>query len=117
MHQTDLHPPGYGERYAEYFRSYIATGKVAPEQMYAQRKDGERIPIKISASMAHLGGKTYVTGVFHDVTSEVAAAEEMRTRNQELERFVKITTGREIKMMELKRENEDLKRRAAGKKG
>jgi len=111
LHQPDLHPPGLGERYADYFRRYIASGKVVPEQMYAYRKDGTRIPVKISASMAEIGGRTLVTGVFHDVSEEVKAAQEMARRNQELEQFVKITTGREIKMVELKRENEAMRRR------
>lgn len=116
MDQPDLHPPGLGDRYAEYFRKYIATGKVVPEQMYAARKDGALVPIKISASIAKIGGRTLVTGVFHDVTAEVRAAEDLKRRNQELEQFVKVTTGREIKMMELKRENEELRKRLEAKK-
>ncbi len=116
MLQTELHPPGMGERYAEYFRKYITTGKVVPEQMYAARKDGSFVPVKISASMARVGGRTLVTGVFHDVTEEVRAAEDLKRRNQELEQFVKVTTGREIKMMELKRENEELRKRLEAKR-
>lgn len=116
LRQPDLHPPGLGDRYAEYFRTYIATGKVVPEQMYAARKDGTSVPIKLNASMAKIGGRTLVTGVFHDVTEEVRAAEALTRRNQELEQFVKVTTGREIRMMELKRENEDLRRKLEAKK-
>lgn len=117
MRQTELHPPGLGDRYAGYFRDYIATGKVVPEQMYAYRKDGTEVPIKISASLLRFGGRAYVAGTFRDVTTELQAADVMRKRNLELEQFVKLTTGRELRMLELKKENEALRKRLEGKKG
>jgi PAS domain S-box-containing protein len=117
MRQADLHPPGLGERYVGHFREYLATGKVAPEQMYAYRKDGTEVPIKISASSLRFGGRAYVAGVFRDVTLEIEAAEQMRKRNQELEQFAKLTTGRELRMLELKKENEALRKLVEGRKG
>jgi hypothetical protein len=68
-----------------------------------------------------------VLGVFaaaRDVTAQKRAEAEIAEqrgkdleRLAELERFQKLTVGRELKMIELKKEIEDLKKSATGGKG
>ena len=55
-----------------------------------------------------------VLGVFaaaRDVTEQMQAQREVVERLAELERFQRLTVGRELKMIELKKENEYLKKR------
>ncbi|OGI38130.1 MAG: hypothetical protein A2140_09475 [Candidatus Muproteobacteria bacterium RBG_16_62_13] len=68
LHQSKLHPPELAEYYRQKFRENSRPEGALIKDMLVQHRDGHRIPVEISASTLELGGKTYVQGIFRDVS-------------------------------------------------
>lgn len=73
------------------------------------RKDGKKVTADISGTVLKFKKKTIVLGIAIDVTNRIQASKELEKKNKELEKFTKLATGREIKMIELKKEIKQLK--------
>jgi PAS domain S-box-containing protein len=65
---------------------------------------GQEIPILKTVVKVKLGGKPHLVESFVDLTEQKQAEAEIRRNLEELERFTKLTIGREEKMIELKTE-------------
>ncbi|MBI2519102.1 MAG: PAS domain S-box protein [Bdellovibrio sp.] len=108
------------EKAREGYQQVFAKGSVSDYPLTIRHKDSRQTEVLYNASVyKDVRGK--VLGVFaaaRDVTAQKRAEREVaeqRTRElarlAELERFQKLTVGRELKMIELKKEIEELKRR------
>jgi PAS domain S-box-containing protein len=98
----------------------LAAGEYIPDfEALRLRKDGTQVPVAISVSTI-LDEHGKITGLvtFHrDITTQIEArsaieeeAAEEKQRLAELEQFQRLTVGRELKMIELKKEIESLKK-------
>lgn len=114
-----VHPDGRPYRADEWpFSRSMATGEVVRgEEVDCERDDGARITLSISsAPVRDKHGEIIAgVGVFDDITERKRAEEEIRryveelhTRNEELSRFNTVSVGREMRMVELKKEVNDL---------
>ena len=117
-----LMPERFHSQHADHRRRYMSKPEVRPMglglALFGLRKDGSEFPVDVTLSPVQI--EQDMPGVFaavRDITlqrqhaeAEVAhrLAKEME-RLTELERFQRLTVGRELKMIELKREIEDLK--------
>ena len=117
-----LIPERFHSQHGDHRRRYDSKPEVRPMglglALFGRRKDGSEFPVDVALSPVQI--EPGVPGVFaavRDITvqrqqveAEVAnrLAKEME-RLTELERFQRLTVGRELKMIELKREIEDLK--------
>jgi PAS domain S-box-containing protein len=87
-------------------------GNPKDHEFTALRKDGSTFPVLIYTSLIYKNGEPFgVRGVIIDNTVNVEAEKKMKIRNKELELWHDVTVGRELKMIELKKEiNEILKK-------
>ena len=77
-------------------------------ETYHQRKDGTKIAVEISSNGVNFDGSKMIFCVCRDVTVRNQDAEELRQRNAELEMFNQASIGRELNMIQLKRQINEL---------
>lgn len=80
-----------------------------------QRLDGTNFPAQVLLDKIVLGGKEVLQARVFDITKNKKTEEEIKKRVVELETINSVTVGREIKMIELKKEVNEL-RKLLGKK-
>ena len=77
-----------------------------------KKKNGEEIDVEILDAPLYRGGKIVgSTAVLRDITDKRKTEDELKRRNEELERLNKIMTGRELKMIELKNRVKELEKK------
>jgi PAS domain S-box-containing protein len=75
MHHTDISHYKKTEYYEKRFREFIEKGKVFELEAELMKKDGNIIPVIISACVINLGGKEVIQGLFMDISNEKMALE------------------------------------------
>ena len=106
------------------YRRAFAEGSVTDYALTIRHQNGELTDVLYNASVyKDVAGN--VLGVFaaaRDVTAQKQAVRELAEQRSkelerlaELERFQRLTVGRELKMIELKKENEEIRRELNGK--
>ena len=110
---SDIHPepelPFVIEQFEKQVRKEIKLAKDIP----MKRKDGSVFYADINSFPITLAGKTYLVGFVRDITERKQAEEEIEKRIKELEDFYDMAIGRELRMIELKEEIENLKEELA----
>ena len=84
----------------------LLTGKQPGDHEFTLlRKDGSTFPVLIYTSLILKENKPVgVRGTIVDITKRKQTEEKLKSRNKELEIFNEVTVGRELKMLELKKE-------------
>ncbi len=121
-----LVPEPHQERHDEYLQHYLQTGqrKVIGigREVVGLRKDGTTFPMDLSVSEARQGSRRIFCGIARDITERKRtentlhgakayaehAAHELEEKVNELEEFNRLVVGRELRMIELKREVNEL---------
>jgi len=78
------------------------------------RKDGSRIPVLVAGAMLDEARNNGVAFVL-DITERKKTEEEIRRHIEELERFNRAAVGRELRMIELKKEINELRKKTGEK--
>jgi len=95
----------------------FTEGMAVDYPLTLRHRDGhETLTEVLYNASVYRDGSGNVLGVFaaaRDVTEQMRAQREVVERLAELEQFQRLTVGRELKMVELKKENADLKKENA----
>ena len=87
-------------------KKMIATGKPLTEELIYIAKNGRTIPVQeiVNPRFDEDGEFVGMVGMARDITERKAAEEEIKKKTEELKGFNKLAVGRELKMIELKKE-------------
>lgn len=80
-----------------------------------RRKNGEEIIGQFSAEIININNTDYILSIINDITKQNRIEIELQKKYKEAEDLNKYMVDREIKMVELKKENEQLKAKLANK--
>ncbi|HEC86520.1 MAG TPA: MEKHLA domain-containing protein, partial [Thermoplasmatales archaeon] len=83
-----------------------AVGKTL--ELTALRKGGREFVVELSLSAVKLNDRWYAIGIVRDISERKAIEEELKEKLKELETFYKVAIDRELRMIELKREVNEL---------
>ncbi len=112
---ADLHPPEALQLALGTFELMRKGSVSVIQDLPCQRKNGTIFYADIRSTGVYLDGKLCLAGYFTDVTSKKLAieqerlrVEELKTANEDLARFNRAAVNREMRMIELKKEINDL---------
>jgi PAS domain S-box-containing protein len=83
--------------------------ETGPDEFELRRKDGTKSIVIIRTNPIEIDNRKLVIGMVEDITERKKLETELKERNEELERVQNLTVGRELKMIQLKKEIEQLK--------
>lgn len=82
--------------------------KTSPTEFTLRRKDGSEIIIEISAAPIKIKSQNLILGMARDITEIKKTMQELKDKNEELEKFQQLSVGRELKIIELKNKIKEL---------
>lgn len=102
--------PDYRDIVKKRVKEMTQAGLVAPliEEKWI-KFDGQPIDVEATAVPFNFEGKTAVQVVFHDITQRKKLEEELKKKAENLEKMNQFMIGREVKMVQLKKELSQLK--------
>lgn len=108
-----LMPEPHRSAHDGYITRYLTTGQATiigiGREIEAERADGTIFPVSLAVSEIKLGGRSWFTGIVHDLTKRRQVEAELRAATEGLEQRVDERTAQlEASMIELARSNRDL---------
>jgi len=104
----DIDADGRGQEAFAKVRNNLV--KEATFEVNERRKDGTLLPVEVVGTFFTRDGRWLSLAIARDITGRKLAEEALNTRIQEMEQFNRAATGRELRMIELKREVNELAR-------
>ena len=80
-----------------------------------KRIDGEEFPATVLLTRMEIAGRQFLQATVRDITEQKQAEDELKRKIEELERYKKVTIGRELQMIELKKQIKELEERSRNK--
>lgn len=105
----DIIHPDSKKHCMEVFKRILSGETVKRVEASFITKKGKKIIVEGSISCRFKDGKPVATrGIFRDITDRKKSEEKLKEKMADLERYKKVTVGREIKMVELKKRIKEL---------
>jgi len=90
MHESELHPKEEEEKYRAYFKKHAFEGTGLQEEVVVD-KNGNHIPVIVSATILYVGGRRCLMGIFHDISDIKKAHDSLQLANKKLNLLAEIT--------------------------
>ncbi len=94
------------------------SGKIKAADQYEMaflKKDGRAVPVEVSISLIDYEGKPATMAIARDIAGRKKKEIRGYEFNEELMKINQVLIGRELKMLELKKENDELKKQLSQK--
>ena len=95
LHHLQLHPEDDADRYREAFHRGLESNRVSHlsdgSHLHVETMSGEQKPVEINAQRLQADGKTFVLGVFRDVSEQVAKEQQLEQATVRLETLLDST--------------------------
>jgi PAS domain S-box-containing protein len=104
---TDLDTRVNADRWSELYAELRRRGSLTFESE-VRAKDGRLFPVEIVANFVQFGDQEHNFAFVRDITNRRRADAALREKLNELERMNRLMVGRELRMIELKREVNEL---------
>lgn len=105
-------PERYKEKSREGLKGFFetGTGPVVGKaiEIFALRRDGSEFPVELSISAMRIKDEWQTAAIVRDITERKEAEEKLKKNLDDIKRMNKMMVDREIKMIELKKENQKL---------
>ncbi len=119
----DIHllcaPKRYHDDYRRGFDLFRGSGKGQvigkTIEVTALRKNGEEFPVELSVGAFSMKGRWHAVAIVRDVSERKRMEKELKEKIEELERFYNLAIDRELRMIELKKEVDELCRKCGEK--
>ena len=119
----DIHllcaPKRYHDDYRRGFDLFRRSGKGQvigkTTEVTALRKNGEEFPVELSVGAFRMKDRWHAVAIIRDVSERKRMEKELKEKIEELERFYNLTIDRELRMVELKKEIDELRRKCGEK--
>lgn len=94
MHQSQLHPQQMVDQYRAIFAKHARGDRMLASNLQIVRKDGSIVPVEIQGSSFEFDGRTYVFGIFRDVSDReilYRRLEQSELRNRTIAEFAPVS--------------------------
>jgi PAS domain S-box-containing protein len=108
MNIAGIHPKDALQSVISEFEAQARGEKVLAESLPCIRKDGTILYMDVNAGKIIINGKEYNAGFFRDITGRKQAEDKVSEQLDELRRWYDATADREEKILEVKREVNEL---------
>lgn len=109
---TVLMPERFREAHEQGVRRFISTGQARVMgqvlEVVGLRKDGQEFPVEFSLATWKIGAAPSFTGIIRDVTERKQAETTLKREKDTLQKANQVMLGREERVLELKRQVNDL---------
>lgn len=78
LHQSAIHPTADISFYKQLFKNHVETGNAISDDVCVINKDGQIIPVDVTASVFELNGRTVMLGIFRNISDRKHAETELR---------------------------------------
>lgn len=115
-----LMPEPMRSAHDSYLQRYVNSGErrdivLCRREVMGRRSDGSEFPLELSVTEPHIANRRIFTAILRDITERKRTEEEIKHRlqelrdaNEELERFNRAAVNRELRMVELKKQINEL---------
>jgi two-component system sensor histidine kinase/response regulator len=93
QHQTIIHPPEMAEKFKQVFREHVEKGLIDSDDTILQRADGTRIAASVSASVTKIGDKTFIQGVFRDISGRKRMEEALKDSEEKFSKAFNVSAN------------------------
>ncbi len=119
----DIHllcaPKRYYDSYRRGFDLFRKSGEGEvigkTTEVTALRKNGEEFPVELSVGAFRMKNGWHAVAIVRDISERKRMEKELKDKIEELERFYNMAVDRELRMIELKKEIDDLRRKCGEK--